>query len=150
MCGIATRLLQIYKLSPDQVNDNSSGHASVLNLELDTAPWGGNGSSTVDIHAIAADLGDQQYPNRIHPDPGRLERSGQGACQFFGTEHGCVNGSLCLNHHDATSIANHHLGNVSCLNCGMIPSKQTVAHIQKEADRRAHSEGLLAARREEL
>ena len=132
MSAIATRLLQTYKFSPDQVNDKSAGHASVLNLELDTAPWGGDGSSTVDINAITAGVGDEAYPTRIPPDPARLAQSGKPACQFFGTKHGCVLGSFCPNAHDVTSIATHPLGKVSCLNCGMIPTKQTVAHIQKD------------------
>ena len=36
MCGIATRLLQIYKLSPDQVNDKSSGHGTKFHIRIQT------------------------------------------------------------------------------------------------------------------
>ena len=39
---------------------------------------------------------------------------------------------MCNFHHDVIALQTSVVGSVSCLNCGMIPTKETVAHLGKD------------------
>ncbi|MEE2752733.1 MAG: hypothetical protein VX910_02030 [Candidatus Latescibacterota bacterium] len=142
---VATELLQVFKFSPEQVNEKAIQQFSILAIEADVHVSAkdavaadssempadhAQGNMVVDINAATAELA--QYPVRIRPDPQRLAASGLGACSFYATKHGCVRGDMCNFHHDVIALQTSVVGNVSCLNCGMIPTKETVAHLGKD------------------